>query len=94
MEKLARTLLWTALLAPAGALWAHHGNSAYDETARVPMRPGFGVVGRIDNGAFAVTSGTVEPWGLTNMSPAMLVGSPTESLLDLPKTLRAMPLED
>ena len=64
------------------------------ETARVPMRSGFGVVGRIDNGAFAVTSGTVEPWGLTNMSPAMLVGSRTESLLELPKTLRAMPLED
>jgi hypothetical protein len=63
------------------------------ETARVPMRSGFGVVGRIDNGAFAVTAGTIEPWGLTNMSPAMLVGSPTESLLDLPKTLRAMPLE-
>src|SRR5512139_1371845 len=63
------------------------------ETARVPMRSGFGVVGRIDGGAFAVTSGTVEPWGLTNMSPAMLVGSPTESLLELPKTLRAMPLE-
>ena len=60
------------------------------ETARVPMRPGFGVVGRIDNGAFAVTSGTVEPWGLTNMSPAMLVGSKTESLLDLPKSLRAV----
>lgn len=64
------------------------------ETARVPMRSGFGVVGRIDGGAFAVTAGTIEPWGLTNMSPAMLVGSPTESLLDLPKTLRAMPLED
>jgi hypothetical protein len=63
------------------------------ETARVPMRSGFGVVGRIDGGAFAVTAGTIEPWGLTNMSPAMLVGSPTESLLDLPKTLRAMPLE-
>jgi hypothetical protein len=63
------------------------------ETARVPMRSGFGVVGRIDNGAFAVTSGTVEPWGLTNMSPAMLVGSPTASLLDLPKTLRSMPLD-
>ena len=61
------------------------------ETARVPMKSGFGVVGRIDGGAFAVTSGTVEPWGLTNMSPAMLVGSPTEQLLDLPKTLRAMP---
>jgi hypothetical protein len=63
------------------------------ETARVPMRSGFGVVGRIDRGAFAVTVGTIEPWGLTNMSPAMLVGSPTESLLDLPKTLRAMPLD-
>jgi hypothetical protein len=63
------------------------------ETARVPMRSGFGVVGRIDGGAFAVTAGTIEPWGLTNMSPAMLVGSPTGSLLDLPKTLRAMPLE-
>jgi hypothetical protein len=60
------------------------------ETARVPMRSGFGVVGRIDHGAFAVTVGTIEPWGLTNMSPAMLVGSPMESLLDLPKTLRAM----
>ena len=59
------------------------------ETARVPMRSGFGVVGRIDGGAFAVTAGTIEPWGLTNMSPAMLVGSPTESLLDLPKTLRS-----
>jgi hypothetical protein len=64
------------------------------ETARVPMRSGFGVVGRIDGGAFAVTVGTIEPWGLTNMSPAMLVGSPTESLLDLPKTLRAMPLDE
>jgi hypothetical protein len=64
------------------------------ETARVPMKSGFGVVGRIDNGAFAVTSGTVEPWGLTNMSPAMLVGSPTERLLDLPKTLRSMPESD
>lgn len=63
------------------------------ETARVPMRSGFGVVGRIDGGAFAVTVGTVEPWGLTNMSPAMLVGSPTDSLLELPKTLRAMPLD-
>jgi hypothetical protein len=63
------------------------------ETARVPMQSGFGVVGRIDGGAFAVTAGTVEPWGLTNMSPAMLVGSPTDSLLELPKTLRAMPLD-
>jgi hypothetical protein len=69
------------------------------ETARVPMRSGFGVVGRVSaadgsGGAFAVTVGTIEPWGLTNMSPAMLVGSPTDSLLDLPKTLRAMPLDE
>lgn len=60
------------------------------ETGRVPLASGFGVVGRIDGGAFAVTAGMIEPWGLTNMSPAMLVGSPTESLLDLPRTLRAM----
>lgn len=59
------------------------------ETARVPLRSGFGVVGRIGGGAFAVTAGTIEPWGLTNMSPAMLVGSPTESLLDLPTMLGA-----
>ena len=64
------------------------------ETARVPVRSGLGVVGRIDGGAFAVTSGTIEPWGLTNMTPAMLVGSPTERLLDLPATLRAMSLAD
>ncbi|MBC7976391.1 MAG: hypothetical protein H7138_15580, partial [Myxococcales bacterium] len=60
------------------------------ETARVPMRSGFGVVGRIDNGAFAVTVGTIESWGLTNMSPAMLVGSPIPSLLELPRMLREM----
>lgn len=60
------------------------------ENGRVPLASGFGVVGRIDGGAFAVTAGMIEPWGLTNMSPAMLVGSPTESLLDLPRTLRAV----
>lgn len=63
------------------------------ETARVPMRSGFGVVGRIDNGAFAVTVGTIESFGLTNMSPAMLVGSPIASLLELPRMLRAIPVE-
>ena len=63
------------------------------ETARVPMRSGFGVVGRIDNGAFAVTTGTIEPWGLTNMSPATLVGSAIPNLLELPRMLRAMPVD-
>jgi hypothetical protein len=61
------------------------------ETARVPMKSGFGVVGRIDGGAFAVTAGKVEPWGLSDVSPAMLVGSPNETILDLPRTLRTMP---
>jgi len=64
------------------------------ETARVPMQSGFGVVGRIDGGAFAVTAGRVEPWGLSDVSPAMLVGSPNQTLLDLPRTLRAMSLDD
>lgn len=59
------------------------------ETARVPMQPGFGVVGRIDGGAFAVTTGTVDAIGLTNLSPAMLVGAPDQSLVELPKTLRS-----
>src|ERR1051325_2222165 len=63
------------------------------ETARVPMRSGFGVVGRIDNGAFAVTVGTIESWGLTNMSPATLVGSSIPSPLELPRLLKAMPID-
>jgi len=58
------------------------------ETTRVPMESGFGVVGRIDNGAYAVTTGTIESWGLTNMGPAMLVGSSIPSLLELPRMLR------
>ncbi len=53
-------------------------------SANVQMAPGFGVVGRIDGGAFAVTNGTVEPWGLADVSPATLVGGPNQTLLDLP----------
>ncbi len=64
------------------------------ETARVPMKSGFGVVGRIDGGAFAVTAGRVEPWGLADLGPAMLVGSPNQTILELPRTLAAMPLDD
>lgn len=60
------------------------------ETARVPLRSGFGVVGRIEGGAFAVTTGKLEPWGLTEMRPATLVGSPAESLRDLPRALREL----
>jgi hypothetical protein len=38
MKKLARPLPLLALLLFASALFAHHGNSAYDETARVPIQ--------------------------------------------------------
>ena len=38
MKKLARLLSPLALLVSAGALFAHHGNSAYNETARVPIK--------------------------------------------------------
>jgi len=58
------------------------------ETALIELEPGIGVVGRIDDGSFAVTRGTVEPWGLANVSPALLVGAPHATLLDLPDALR------
>ena len=48
---------------------------------------GLGVVGRIDGGSFAVCSGTVEPWGLSDVTPAELVGSETQRLSDLPRAI-------
>ncbi|HWM87780.1 MAG TPA: hypothetical protein VNO33_18125 [Kofleriaceae bacterium] len=57
------------------------------ELARVHVGPGLGVVGRIDGGAFAVTRGRVEPWGLADVMPALLVGAPNQSLNDLPAAL-------
>jgi hypothetical protein len=62
---------------------------ACTEVAKVPLASGFGVVGRVDGGAFAVTSGRVEPWGLSDVKPALLVGSPNETLLDLARALVA-----
>ena len=64
------------------------------ETASVTLSSGFGVVGRVDGGAFAVTSGKVKPWGLIDLSPALLVGSPNESILDLPRALAPTDLDD
>src|SRR5690606_6500878 len=61
------------------------------EVAQVPAEPGLGVVGRIDGGAFAVTRGRVEPWGLADLTPAVLIGSPNQSLVDLPAALDAAP---
>lgn len=48
---------------------------------------GLGVVGRIDGGSYAVCRGTVEPWGLANVTPAELVGSSTQVLSDLPRAI-------
>jgi hypothetical protein len=59
------------------------------ETSCVELDGGIGVVGRIDGGAFAVTTGQREPWGLARVGPAMLVGSPNQTLLDLPAALQA-----
>jgi hypothetical protein len=56
-------------------------------STQVELRSGFGVVGRIDGGAFAVTVGTVEEWGLVNVAPALLVGAEGETLADLARSL-------
>jgi hypothetical protein len=57
------------------------------ELARVQVGSGLGVVGRIDGGAFAITCGRVEPWGLADVMPAQLVGAPNQGLRDLPAAL-------
>jgi hypothetical protein len=53
------------------------------ERARVPLSGGFGVVGRVEATAFAVTRGRVEPWGLDDIRPATLVGARECSLDEL-----------
>jgi hypothetical protein len=58
-------------------------------TAFVELASGFGVVGRVDGGAFAVTCGTIEDWGLVNVAPALLVGAQGDTLLDLARSLAA-----
>jgi hypothetical protein len=57
------------------------------ERARATTNGSMAVVGRIDGGAFAVTSGKPQPWGLDEMRPALLVGSPGQTLVDLGKAL-------
>jgi hypothetical protein len=61
------------------------------ETARATTNGSMGIVGRIDGGAFAVTSGKPQPWGLDETRPALLIGSPGDSLADLGKALAATP---
>jgi hypothetical protein len=57
------------------------------ETARATTNGSMAVVGRIDGGEFAVTSGQPQPWGLDEMRPALLIGSPGATLVDLGRAL-------
>jgi len=61
------------------------------ERARVPLESGFGVVGRIDGGAFAVTVGKPQPWGLEDTRPALLVGAEGGGLAELAAALAHTP---
>jgi hypothetical protein len=58
------------------------------ERARATTNGSMAVVGRIDGGSFAVTSGKPQPWGLDEMRPALLIGSPGETLVDLGRALQ------
>jgi hypothetical protein len=57
------------------------------ETARVETPFPVAVVGRIDGGAFAVTTGAVEDWGFSGLAPAELIGAPNQSIEELPAAL-------
>ncbi len=59
------------------------------ERARATSDGSIAVVGRIDGGAFAVTSGRPQPWGLDELRPALLVGGQGGSLGDLGHALAA-----
>jgi hypothetical protein len=60
-----------------------------EETLRVSTNGTMAVVGRIDGGAFAVTSGQKEEWGLAELRPALLIGGAGDSLIELGRALRA-----
>jgi hypothetical protein len=59
------------------------------ETARATTNGSMAVVGRIDGGAFAVTSGKPQPWGFDELRPALLVGGAGGTLVDLGQALAA-----
>lgn len=58
-----------------------------EETGRITSSDGYAVVGRVTNGAFAVTSGVPRDWGLDELRPATLVGSRGCSFQELGKLL-------
>src|SRR6201981_3447717 len=77
MKHLARPLPVLALLLSAGALLAHHGNSAYDETARVPVKgtvTEFVWVNPHSQIYLDVkdSSGKIVQWGVETNSPGIL----------------------
>ena len=77
MKKLARPLPLLALVLCAGVLFAHHGNTAYDETARVKIK---GTVTEFvwTNPHSQIyldvkdSSGKVVNWGVETNSPGIL----------------------
>jgi hypothetical protein len=77
MKKLARLLPPLVLLLSTGALFAHHGNSAYDEAARVRIK---GTVTEFvwTNPHSQIyldvkdSSGKVVKWGVETNSPGIL----------------------
>jgi hypothetical protein len=77
MKNLAKATTLLAVLFSAGALFAHHGNSAYDETARVPIK---GTVTEFiwTNPHSQIyldvkdSSGKVINWGVETNSPGIL----------------------
>jgi hypothetical protein len=58
-------------------------------TLKVTTNGTMAVVGRIDGGAFAVTSGHKEEWGLSDLRPALLVGGAGDTLIELGRALQA-----
>jgi hypothetical protein len=62
-----------------------------EEKLRIEGLTGFGVIGRVDGGAFAVTVGTPQPWGLESVKPALLVGAEGDTLVELAASLRKKP---
>ena len=77
MRTLTRSLAPLALLVCAGVLFAHHGNSAYDETVRVPIK---GTVTEFiwTNPHSQIyldvkdSSGKIIKWGIETNSPGIL----------------------